>query len=352
MTAPAAKPAMEHAEPALEDKKNNQALATALSWGEILWITKQKPVVGAVASLHVNPDDRLLPLFLIPSRPQLSTDYLALAEMTDPRQPLFTVYLPSARRTAEGETSVEALAEFYAAEIDRFRPEGPLALGGWSAGAPFSAAIAQCLTGRGRDVRLLVMIDGAPPALPLPAASLVEKIKILGHAVAGFGADVADLGTSLVRHVRFRPKGYSLSRAFNSAWQNSVIRLDCAVAGTVLKSRLGMKVPEESRVRPAEIAKTIKSLPPVHRSYCMKLYDAACAYRPRQASARSVLVFEATKEPDRSLNSVARKWASIARDVKTVTIKGSHMSIVRPPDGLPLARELCHALREASRDIR
>jgi hypothetical protein len=91
VAAPPAEPVKVLEEQALEDKRSNQALATALSWGEILWITKQKPVVGAVAALHVNPDERLLPLFLIPSLPQLSTDYLALAEMTDPRQPLFTV---------------------------------------------------------------------------------------------------------------------------------------------------------------------------------------------------------------------------------------------------------------------
>jgi thioesterase domain-containing protein len=188
--------------------------------------------------------------------------------------------------------------------------------------------------------------------LPLPGFSLGGKIAIMGHAAASFGMDVADLLASVIRHVRFRPKGYSLNRALNSAWQNSAIRLDCAVAGTLLKSRLGMAVPEESRVRPAEIAKTIKSLPAIHRSYCMKLYDAACAWRPRQLTARSVLVFEATKEPDRSISSVGRKWASIARNVKTVTIKGSHMSIVRPPDGLPLASALCQALREASQDIR
>jgi thioesterase domain-containing protein len=187
--------------------------------------------------------------------------------------------------------------------------------------------------------------------LPAPGLSLAGKIGIAGHAAASFGGDVADLAVSLIRHVRFRPKGYSLGRALNSAWQNSAIRLDCAVAATVLKSRLGMAVPEESRVRPAEIAKTIRSLPAIHRAYCLKLYDAACAYRPRQAPARSVLVFEASKEPDRSISSVARKWASIARDMKTVTIKGSHMSIVRPPDGLPLARELCRVLREASASL-
>jgi thioesterase domain-containing protein len=331
-----------------EEKKSNQTIASALSWGEILWITKQKPLKGVVAALHANPDESLLPFFLIPSLPQLSTDYLALAEMMDPRQPLFTVYLPSGKRTAAEDSSVEALAAFYADAIDTFQPEGALALGGWSAGAPFSAAVAECLKTRGRTVRLLVMIDGAPPALALPGQPLVAKMRIAGLALASLFKDLADLALGAVRHVRFRPKGYAISRAINAAWQNSGFRLDCAVAITFLKTSLGMAVPEESRIRPAEIARTIMSLPPVHREYCMKLYDSACAYRPSKTAAQSVLVFEATREPDRSVAQVARKWKSIAQNVKTITVKGNHMSIVKPPDGLPLARALCRALREAS----
>jgi hypothetical protein len=38
----------------------------------------------------------------------------------------------------------------------------------------------------------------------------------------------------------------------------------------------------------------------------------------------------------------------VAANVRTVSVAGSHMSIIKPPDGIFLARELCRTLREAS----
>ena len=46
--------------------------------------------------------------------------------------------------------------------LEAFQPRGPIRLIGWSAGAIIAVQMAQQLCARGRDVPLLVALDGAP----------------------------------------------------------------------------------------------------------------------------------------------------------------------------------------------
>jgi thioesterase domain-containing protein len=318
--------------------------ASQLSWGETMWIAKERPVLGVIAALQPEADPARLPLFLIPSLPQLSTDYLALAEMADPAQPLFALYLPSEMRKPGRATSVENLARYYADAIGQFRPEGPLALGGWSAGALIAEATADYLMERGRDVRLLAILDGALPGLKLPPRNIAARLKLLLFMLTRLTKDFFSLLVSVTRHLRAKPGHYSLARLLRPAWRHSPFRLFWASCFSALRHKAGFTVRPEARIRPAEIAETIVSLPPLHRAFCFKLFDDSAAWCPGKIYPGPVLVFEATQQPARALAQVAEKWRVVAPQCRVITIQGSHMSIIRPPDGIKLAQDLCSAL--------
>jgi thioesterase domain-containing protein len=50
----------------------------------------------------------------------------------------------------------------HVAELVRFQPDGPYLLGGWSAGSTIALEMARQLRMAGREVALLVALDGAP----------------------------------------------------------------------------------------------------------------------------------------------------------------------------------------------
>lgn len=166
-----------------------------LRWGEILWISAQKPIKTAVTALTdpARHDRALIPPFLLPSLPQLSTDYLDLAKACDPSQPLFALYPPSSHRNAQIGGSLDELVQLYADEIDRIRPTGPLALGGWSAGAVIDHALAIALLARGREVPLIVAIDGAIPSVDPGPRRWKAKLLLAGHRSVSALAQISAL---------------------------------------------------------------------------------------------------------------------------------------------------------------
>ncbi len=58
--------------------------------------------------------------------------------------------------------SITDIAQHHVELLISFQPEGPLVLGGWSAGAIIALEMTQQLRTLGRDVPLLIALDGAP----------------------------------------------------------------------------------------------------------------------------------------------------------------------------------------------
>jgi thioesterase domain-containing protein len=326
--------------------------ANTLQWGEALWIRKQRPVQGTMVAFHDadSADDTLLACFMVPSLPQLSTDFIDLASMMDPGQPFFALYLPSEKRTAETGSTVHQLAQYYADEIHKRQPNGPLVIGGWSAGATVALVVAELLLRRGHEVPLLVIIDGAPLSVDTGRSGPVEKARLGWHRLANVTISLVHLGRDLVRRICNRsPQNPSLRDSIRLAWRNSAFRLIWERTTGLLARTAGqiVKTPAPQR-HPAEIASNIAGVPPAHQAFAKALYDAVCAYKPEAEYAGNVLVFESTLEPARSSEKVAKRWARIAPAAEIVPVEGSHMSIVRQPNGRPLARILCQRLRDVS----
>ncbi|HWC63396.1 MAG TPA: thioesterase domain-containing protein [Rhizomicrobium sp.] len=328
-----------------ETRESSNDIANALSWAEVLWILKMRPVKGTIAPLRPahGVDNKLLPFFLIASLPQTSNDYLALAGMMDARQPLFTVYLPSERRTPENGSSVDRLADYYAQSIAEFRPSGPLAVGGWSAGGPIAEAVARRLQHSGREVRLLVIIDGEIPSVPVPPLSLFQVMRINYYRFFNLLLDFLELATAVIRSLR---AGASFASALRAALKNSRLPVKWKKLRALFKARTDSAADPD--FHPAEIASDLARFPPEHRAFAKALHDAVGRHVPEKGYTGDVLIFESTKEPGRTTERVVEKWTSIFRNARAISVEGSHLSIVKNSHGLPLARELCRHLRSAS----
>jgi len=326
-----------------------QGIENKLRWAETLWISNKRPIKGTLVAFHSpdTVDNTHLSCFLLPSLPQLSTDYIALGKMMDPKQPFFGLYLPSEKRNPENTSSVHKLAKYYADEINKQQPDGPLAIGGWSAGGIVARMSAQLLQAAGREVRLLIVIDGALPTVDAGPRDLSEKIRISYNRAWNVVMNVGDLARDVSRRIRQRPHP-GLGQATKTAWQHSSLRQNWERTVDLIAKRTGASKPaaEGSRPHPAEVASAITTLPPDHRACAITLYDAIDRYVPQDQYTGEVVLYEATAEPDRGTERVARKWAKISKNLTVVTVKGTHMSIVKPPKGLALAEDLSKRLRE------
>jgi thioesterase domain-containing protein len=328
-----------------------QDLENGLRWGETLWISNKRPIKRTIVAFHNadTADFSRLPCFMLPSLPQLSTDYIELAKMMEPEQPFFAVYLPSEKRNPESTSSVYKLARYYADEIDKFYPRGPLAVGGWSAGGIVARLTAQLLKQSGRDVPLLVVIDGALPTVDAGPRGLFEKIKVSYCRTFNIGRNVVELGRDVARRRRQqRPENSGLAQIIKSAWHDSSLKLNCERIIDAVAPRMRTQQPAQDAPQrhPAENASNISSMPPEHKACAITLYDAIFGYVPDEIYTGRVVLYESTAEPDRGSERVVRKWAKISKNLTVVPVKGDHMSMVKRSSGLPLARDLSKRLRE------
>jgi hypothetical protein len=144
------------------------------------------------------------------------------------------------------------------------------------------------------------------------------------------------------------PQRLGLASAIRSAWEFASLRQIWERAVDFVATKLGASKPAQvgPRRHPAEIASNISGLPAEHRACAIELYDAIDRYVPDDEYTGETVLYEATAEPDRGSERVAKKWAKISTNLTIVPVEGTHMSMVKPPRGVPLARDLCRRLGE------
>jgi thioesterase domain-containing protein len=132
-----------------------ERLASNATWAEAL-----RRADTAIAPLNVTGDQ--IPIYWLHSVTGLGTDPIRLARSLGPGQPFYSLRAPSRNRTASFASSVQDIASHYAREVAAFQPQGPLVVGGWSAGVVVALEMAQQLRAMGREVRHLIAVDFAP----------------------------------------------------------------------------------------------------------------------------------------------------------------------------------------------
>lgn len=245
------------------------------------------------------------------------TDFIHLAErMPDVR--FFGIQAPPAKFEDKSfGNSVEALAEFYADALVKFQPQGRFFLGGWSAGVIIGLEVAQKLRARGRVVSLFAAIDAIPEN-------------------TGFGLapwHPLYMGEWAVNSVSWVLNDVILSKASLRGL------LKRGVARAMLQMRPNWRGNKEGGADTLDAFMDVSRYPAVEKAFMTRLYTALFAYEPK-TYAGTVVAYEAAKKPLLRLPQVGRVWRALAPRSTVVKLKGTHLSVLKPGDVDPLARDL------------
>jgi thioesterase domain-containing protein len=221
--------------------------------------------------------------------------------------------------------SLPGIGDYYAQVLDRLQPDGPFYVGGWSVGAAVALETAVQLRMRGRTVRLVAAIEGAPEntgadlsawdprciiqaATNLPGWLLHDPVEGRASASMGFRR----LFSRRTLSARDRPTRLSSPTAPDLAVRTRVSDLD--------------------------------RYPVVQQLFMQRLYDAAFAYLPKPYPD-PVVLYEASVQPMRNRPQFARAWRTIAPQTSVVKVSGTHVSIMRTKHLETIASDLQYRIQ-------
>jgi thioesterase domain-containing protein len=253
------------------------------------------------------------------------TSFGELAAALGPACRFYGLQVPRRRMEAAIATSIETLARHHAGNVMRFQPDGPIMLGGWSAGAIVALEMAQQLAKAGRDVPLLVAFDGGPcntgagirPGTPRYAWRLARNAPAWLQCELREAGGILALATRLFRKAMFRRRVALPAR-----------RADQTLHRGAVEDMLGA-----SHSLDAQMA------------FIRALYAAMHRYVPRPYAGR-VIVYEAKAQPLDHLLQIGAAWHSIAPDAEVVELEGNHGLIFREPAVSVVAQHLRARLGE------
>lgn len=251
----------------------------------------------------------------------VGSDFVQLARQIEPAVRFFGVQAPPkmVRDPAFGAT-VESIAAYYCDAIGQQQPSGSILLGGWSAGAAIALEMAQMFRARGRDVGLLVALDGAPENTKGPLAAWDPRyLWAFGIGLYGWC-----LGAGLPEKTL-----KAIAQRLTKTAIGFGARVAARATGT---SRAALGHPVEGFL-------DYGRYPPEQGRFMVRLYDAIMAHKP-SAYSGPVVVYEAKLNAPRPLPQFGRAWRKIAPQAQIVPINGNHLTIVSEPQVTELALNL------------
>ena len=225
--------------------------------------------------------------------------YQQFAEMLADARAVYGIQAPSHKINAAFASSISGLAEYYVDALTAFQPEGPVMLGGWSAGSTIALEMAQILKRRGREVPLLISFDG-----------------ILYHTGARVRAWSPRYISAVLGNMRHwvndaREQRLGTVCSFRRLWRDWKLLLACSAIERNARGDVTDTFLEEA-VWPA------KRLP-----FIRSLFIAIERYRPEAYDGR-VLVYLAQVQPFFHSWQVDACWAHIAPSADFHSIPSMH----------------------------
>jgi thioesterase domain-containing protein len=217
--------------------------------------------------------------------------------------------------------SIELLAQHYVDALRSFQPHGPLVLGGWSVGAPIALDMARQLQAVGRQVPLLVILDGI-------LANVRGGIQIWDPRY--YWRLASNIPKWIVNDlIEERRKIARRARARLSA----ILRI---------ADRRGKIISNGHKID--TFVDTTGWLPE-QISFARRLYAANEAYVPRPYNGR-VIVYAAKTQPLFHLLQVEATWGKVCSAMETVRIDGTHLSFLYEPRVSAVASDLRSRLEQ------
>lgn len=233
---------------------------------------------------------------------------------------LHGLQVPKREMTLHLSSTVETMASHHVALLEAYQPRGPIRLIGWSAGAIVALEMAQQLRARGRDVPLLVALDGAPcnTGGGLSRRDPRYALKLIANLPRWIRDDRSSDWS--LRGIRTRLSEKLAAR--RGAELQDVGTLDSDAVGSVI-ARPGWS--------------------PTQKAFVHAMYKVLADYVPRRYDGR-VLVLETSTQPLFHLRQVGAAWRAIANAPEIVPVRGNHSGLVHERNALVLAVEILRRL--------
>lgn len=248
------------------------------------------------------------------------TDFLDIAKLMSQVR-FFGIQAPNKKiRDPQFGGSVHSVVDLYARAIINSQPRGPIMVGGWSAGVPIALEVAQNLRARGRDVDLLVAIDGKPENAPggLPA----WHPRYVLDAIVNF--------PGWVRYDLFAPD------------RSSSVLLRLGIQVRVVVRKVLARLTGATQVSGDDLNGVVDNFsryPALQQAFMKRLYHALMTHQYNKYPGR-VVVYEASVGRCCNLPQLGRVWRHLAPRSEIVRIRGTHLSILRAPNVNRLAEDL------------
>ena len=240
---------------------------------------------------------------------------------------LHGIQVPKAGMTAHLAGTIETIARHHVTLLTAFQPRGPIHLIGWSAGAIIALEMARQLRVLGRDVPLLVALDGAPCNT---GAGLTSRHPLY-----------------LLRLIANLPRWIRDER--NSDWSPSGVARRLSEKRA---ARHGARVFANVDTLDGDTIEALIARPgwsPAQKAFVHTIYRAMAAYVPKRYEGR-VLVFETGTQPLFHLRQIGASWRAIAAECEIVPVRGNHSGLILEPTAGRLAADIVRRIRATAAD--
>lgn len=241
------------------------------------------------------------PFFLLHSAPGDLLGYSNLVHNLPAEQPVYGFQSLGLVDPERVHSTIQEMAAHYTGVLNKFRPDGPVLLGGWCYGGYVAMEMARILKKQGRDVRLLALIDAwAYPPAQRKLAFYRQRIQLA--KLIGWPQWIAIVFTRVRR----------------------LLSNDSADAVKVLD---GVQAKEGVLVNREEVYRRNR--------------EAAVKYSSPVYSG-SVALFRSDEIEESFLPDMTMEWATLTEDQDVTLIPGGHRDMLREP----AVKRLADALQE------
>jgi thioesterase domain-containing protein len=143
--------------------------------------------------LPIQPNGSRPPLYCVHPSGGSVHYYFRFAHAFDDDQPVYGLQAAGLEGDGEPDTTIEAMAARYVAEIRRFQPDGPYRLLGWSLGGIVVFEMARQLRDLGERVDLAAVVDADAVSYEPPPSPDDLLLRMLLRADTEFAIDEAEL---------------------------------------------------------------------------------------------------------------------------------------------------------------
>jgi thioesterase domain-containing protein len=245
------------------------------------------------------------------------TDFRFMAQMLGPGRKFYGIQTPTQKRNAEFAGSIESISQYYVERLIKFQPRGDFILGGHSVGAMIAFEMAHQLRALERKVSLLVVFDGE---------------------LFNTGADISPYSPlywfKLIWNIPSWIRDFLMVEfTFRTFWR-TVLKKAIAACKTITAKVVGK--PSGHAV---EGFINLDNCTPDHAAFMKVLFETQFKYAPKRYSGR-VLICAAKTQALTHLRQLDGPWREVAPNSEIVYFKGTHTSLMRPPNGLAVAQFL------------